>query len=166
MYAPYQNSVAVQFHERHKAAAARLNRKRRPVDAPTFAELRGAEPTASEPAPDKIRFDNAEDVLSPSVRISIRGPVEQIKKAVADDYELTVADLECERRTRRLVGPRQLAMYLAHILTPRSLPEIGTRFGGRDHTTVLNGIKKVEKRIASDAVFAELVESFKAQLTE
>lgn len=83
--------------------------------------------------------------------------IEDIQRAVAKHYNVTKADLLSGRRTRSVVRPRQIAMYLAKMLTPRSLPEIGRHFGGRDHTTVLHAVRKIEELIAGDATLAEEV---------
>ena len=70
------------------------------------------------------------------------------------------------RRTANVVRPRQVAMYLAKTLTLRSLPEIGRRFGGRDHTTVLHAVRKIEALVSKDIALSEEVESLKRQLQE
>jgi len=70
------------------------------------------------------------------------------------------------RRTANVVRPRQVAMYLAKILTLRSLPEIGRRFGGRDHTTVLHAVRKIESLAGNDNAFAEEIEALKRQLQD
>ena len=70
------------------------------------------------------------------------------------------------RRTANVVRPRQVAMYLAKTLTLRSLPEIGRRFGGRDHTTVLHAVRKIENLVHNDAALAEEIELIKRQLQE
>lgn len=88
--------------------------------------------------------------------------VEKVKRAVAAEFGVTRRDLDSSRRTRDVVLPRQLAMYLAKKLTLRSLPDIGRRFGGRDHTTVLHAVRKIESKVTSDVEFAARV----AGLTE
>ena len=80
---------------------------------------------------------------------------------VARHYNVSKADLLSGRRTRTIVRPRQIAMYLAKVLTPRSLPEIGRRFGGRDHTTVLHAVRKIEGLIEGDKTLAEEIELLK-----
>jgi chromosomal replication initiator protein len=74
--------------------------------------------------------------------------VEEILKLVSAHYNVTRADLLSSRRTASVVRPRQIAMYLSKTLTLRSLPEIGRRFGGRDHTTVLHAVRKIERMMA------------------
>ncbi|MCP4385840.1 MAG: chromosomal replication initiator protein DnaA [Hyphomicrobiales bacterium] len=81
--------------------------------------------------------------------------IEEIQVIVARHYNVSKADLLSARRTRTIVRPRQIAMYLAKVLTPRSLPEIGRRFGGRDHTTVLHAVRKIEGMIAGDKTLAD-----------
>ena len=76
------------------------------------------------------------------------------------------ADLLSSRRTANVVRPRQVAMYLAKTLTLRSLPEIGRRFGGRDHTTVLHAVRKIENLVNTDNALAEEIELLKRQLQE
>lgn len=76
--------------------------------------------------------------------------IDEIQRKVADYYGLKVADLLSERRAREVARPRQIAMYIAKKMTPRSLPEIGRRFGKRDHTTVMHAVKKVEQLRAED----------------
>lgn len=70
--------------------------------------------------------------------------IEDIQRVVARHYSVTRTELVSARRTRTVVKPRQVAMYLAKVMTPRSLPEIGRRFGNRDHTTVLHAVRKIE----------------------
>jgi chromosomal replication initiation ATPase DnaA len=76
--------------------------------------------------------------------------VASIQKEVAKYFEITLLDILSHRRTLKMVYPRQIAMFLSKTRTPRSLPEIGRRFGGKDHTTVLHGVRKIERLIRSD----------------
>ena len=85
---------------------------------------------------------------------------------VARQYNVSRADLLSSRRTANVVRPRQVAMYLAKTLTLRSLPEIGRRFGGRDHTTVLHAVRKIENLVSTDSALAEEIELLKRQLQE
>jgi chromosomal replication initiator protein len=77
--------------------------------------------------------------------------VDDIQKATAEHFGLTQADLVSERRNRAVARPRQAAMWLTKQLTTRSLPDIGRRFGGRDHTTVLHAVRRIEELKALDA---------------
>ena len=85
--------------------------------------------------------------------------VDEIQKTVADHFSLKQADLLSERRTRAVARPRQIAMWLCKQHTTRSYPDIGRRFGGRDHTTVLHGVRKIEEMIGSDDQIARDVET-------
>jgi len=104
------------------------------------------------------------DLIRPAEPKRVR--IEDIQRVVARQYNVSRADLLSSRRTANVVRPRQVAMYLAKVLTLRSLPEIGRRFGGRDHTTVLHAVRKIETLAGNDSVFAEEIESLKRQLQE
>jgi len=95
-----------------------------------------------------------------------RVKIEDIQRIVARQYNVSRADLLSSRRTANVVRPRQVAMYLAKTLTLRSLPEIGRRFGGRDHTTVLHAVRKIENLVGSDTMLADEIEVLKRQLQE
>jgi len=92
--------------------------------------------------------------------------IEDIQRVVARQYNVSRSDLLSSRRTANVVRPRQVAMYLAKTLTLRSLPEIGRRFGGRDHTTVLHAVRKIEALVTKDTALSEEVESLKRQLQQ
>jgi chromosomal replication initiator protein len=92
--------------------------------------------------------------------------IEEIQRVVARQYNVSRADLLSSRRTANVVRPRQVAMYLAKLLTLRSLPEIGRRFGGRDHTTVLHAVRKIENLVNTDSALAEEIEILKRQLQD
>ncbi len=95
-----------------------------------------------------------------------RVKIEDIQRVVARQYNVSRSDLLSSRRTANVVRPRQVAMYLAKTLTLRSLPEIGRRFGGRDHTTVLHAVRKIESLVGNDMTLAEEIEILKRQLQE
>jgi chromosomal replication initiator protein len=95
-----------------------------------------------------------------------RVKIEDIQRVVARQYNVSRADLLSSRRTANVVRPRQVAMYLAKTLTLRSLPEIGRRFGGRDHTTVLHAVRKIENLVGCDTTLAEEIEVLKRQLQD
>ena len=92
--------------------------------------------------------------------------IEDILRIVSRHYKVPRNDLLSSRRSRDVVRPRQIAMYLAKALTSRSLPEIGRRFGGRDHTTVLHSVRKVEQMIKDDGDLAQEIELLKRMLEE
>lgn len=93
-----------------------------------------------------------------------RVKIEDIQRVVSKHYNVTKADLLSARRTRTIVRPRQIAMYLAKMMTPRSLPEIGRRFGNRDHTTVLHAVRKIEELARADNSLAQEIELLKRML--
>jgi chromosomal replication initiator protein len=95
-----------------------------------------------------------------------RVKIEDIQRVVARQYNVSRSDLLSSRRTANVVRPRQVAMYLAKTLTLRSLPEIGRRFGGRDHTTVLHAVRKIEGLVGSDTGLAQEIEVLKRQLQD
>ncbi|MHC5655085.1 chromosomal replication initiator protein DnaA [Stappia sp.] len=93
-----------------------------------------------------------------------RVKIEEIQRVVSKHYNVSKADLLSARRTRTIVRPRQIAMYLAKMMTPRSLPEIGRRFGNRDHTTVLHAVRKIEDLARNDAALAQELDLLKRML--
>jgi chromosomal replication initiator protein len=93
-----------------------------------------------------------------------RVTIDEIKKKVAEHYGLKVADLESPNRSRSIVRPRQIAMYLARQLTPRSYPEIGRRFGNRDHTTVMHAVETITRLTGVDPAFGEEVERLRLSI--
>jgi len=104
------------------------------------------------------------DLIRPAEPKRVR--IEDIQRIVARQYNVSRADLLSSRRTANVVRPRQVAMYLAKVLTLRSLPEIGRRFGGRDHTTVLHAVRKIEALSGNDNALSEEIESLKRQLQD
>jgi chromosomal replication initiator protein len=95
-----------------------------------------------------------------------RVKIEDIQKLVASHYNVSRADILSSRRTANVVRPRQIAMYLSKLLTLRSLPEIGRRFGGRDHTTVLHAVRKIEELSGRDGMLLDEIELLKRMLLE
>lgn len=103
-----------------------------------------------------ITLEMTQDVLQDLLRANDRRvTIDEIQRRVADYYNLRLADLLSSRRARTVARPRQVAMYLSKMLTTRSLPEIGRSFGGRDHTTVMHGVKRIEELLMSDASLEE-----------
>jgi len=103
-----------------------------------------------------ITIDSAHEVLHDVLRAhEKRVSIEEIQRKVAEHYNLRLTDMVSARRARNVARPRQVAMYLAKQLTQRSLPEIGRRFGNRDHTTVMHAVSRVAELIGQDAAFAE-----------
>ena len=87
--------------------------------------------------------------------------IEEIQKKVAEHFNIRLTDMHSPRRSRSVARPRQIAMYLAKSITSRSLPEIGRKFGGRDHTTVMHAVKKIEELKQEDNNFNEDIELLK-----
>ena len=93
-----------------------------------------------------------EEVLANVLRANQRRiSVDEIQTQVAEHYRIRKAEMTSARRAREVARPRQVAMYLSKQLTPKSLPDIGRRFGGRDHTTVIHAVKQIERLRASDS---------------
>jgi chromosomal replication initiator protein len=110
-----------------------------------------------------LSIERIDEILSHLVRQGEpkRVRVEDIQRIVARHFNVPRSDLLSNRRTRTIVRPRQVAMYLAKTLTPRSLPEIGRRFGGRDHTTVLHAVRKIEGEQSKDPKLSQELEILK-----
>ena len=112
----------------------------------------------------EISVDRAEKVLVDLLPVNDRTPtVEAIKKLVCDRYNVRPAEMDSPRRARAVARPRQVAMYLAKQLTSLSLPDIGRKFG-RDHSTVLYGVRKIEKLMEDDKALEEEVEALRRKL--
>lgn len=104
----------------------------------------------------EITLDLAQDCLADILRSSDRKlSIEEIQRKVAEHYNVRLSDLIGPKRLRTIARPRQVAMYLSKQLTPRSLPEIGRRFGGRDHTTIMHGVRKIEQLMTTDSQLAD-----------
>lgn len=111
-----------------------------------FASLMGRE----------ITLDMAQECLADILRANDRKvSIEEIQRKVAEHYNIRLADMIGPKRVRTVARPRQIAMYLAKQMTSRSLPEIGRRFGGRDHTTIMHGVKKIEELRSADRGLSE-----------
>jgi chromosomal replication initiator protein len=121
--------------------------------------------TQSENGSRPVTIDNLQIWLADFLKAyDRRVTIEEIKRRVADHFQLKVSDLESPNRSRSIVRPRQIAMYLSRILTPRSFPEIGKRFGDRDHTTVMHAVTTVKDFIEKDPHFSEEVESLRLSI--
>jgi chromosomal replication initiator protein len=112
-----------------------------------------------------VTIETTQELLRDLLRANDRRvTIDEIQRKVAEHFNMRVADMHSERRARAVARPRQVAMFLAKQLTQRSLPEIGRKFGGRDHTTVLHAVKKVEELMANDQGFAEDIELLRRTL--
>jgi len=113
----------------------------------------------------EISLESCQDVLKDLLRAHDRRvSIDEIQKEVAIRFNIRLADMQSARRARAVARPRQVAMYLAKQLTARSLPEIGRKFGGRDHTTVMHAIRKIEELMETDPGIAEDVEQLRRRL--
>jgi chromosomal replication initiator protein len=114
----------------------------------------------------RLSLDEAQSLLSPNLRggAERRITVDEIQKTTADHFGLKQADLLSERRTRAVTRPRQIAMYLCKQLTTRSYPDIGRRFGGRDHTTAIHAVRRIEELMVGDEQMARDVEALTRKL--
>ena len=136
-------SFQLELHHQRKARMARYFK-------PASEAPKPEPPAAPEPDPPMkpLWFGIVYEI--PISRSNGLPRVESVLKACAEYFGITEGELKSDRRPKCISGPRQMAMYLAKTLTLRSLPEIGRRLGGKDHTTVLHGVKKIERLIRSD----------------
>lgn len=122
--------------------------------------VHGVEPVASNVIEATFPIANPFGVHGAYPRIDV------IIRIVAKFYLVNVIDILSDRRTANIVRPRQVAAYLCKTLTPRSLPEIGRRFGGRDHTTILHAVRKIERLIGEDQRLADECELLRIKISE
>ena len=138
-------------HQRFCASLAKLALPKPPSAAP-----KAPEPVRE---PVIVRMRGGRDFLWIATPPENRtATIKRIQAIVANAYNVSVLDILSERRTKVVVIPRQIAIYLARVLTPRSLPEIGHAFGNRDHTTALAAFNKIKHLMSADPAFAAEVE--------
>jgi chromosomal replication initiator protein len=112
-----------------------------------------------------ITLESAQEELRDLLRSHERRvTIDEIQRRVAEHFNIRLAEMTSDRRARIVARPRQVAMYLAKQLTTRSLPEIGRKFGGRDHTTVIHAVRKIEELMLTDPLLAEDVELLRRML--
>ena len=112
-----------------------------------------------------LTLENAQELLRDLLRASERRvTIDEIQRRVAEHFNIKMVEMTSSRRARVVARPRQVAMYLAKQLTQRSLPEIGRKFGGRDHTTVMHAVRKIEELTRSDRALAEDVDVLQRML--
>ena len=112
-----------------------------------------------------ITLETTQEVLRDLLRANDRRvSIEDIQKRVAEHFNIRFGDMHSPRRARAVARPRQVAMYLCKQLTTRSLPEIGRKFGGRDHTTVMHAVRKIEELRQADTALNEDVELLRRML--
>ncbi|MBV8090204.1 MAG: chromosomal replication initiator protein DnaA [Alphaproteobacteria bacterium] len=113
----------------------------------------------------EVTLETTQDLLRDLLRsCERRVTIDEIQKRVAEHFNIRLSEMTSPRRARAVARPRQVAMYLAKQLTTRSLPEIGRKFGGRDHTTVMHAVRKIEELKVSDRALAEDVELLRRML--
>lgn len=158
------NVALMEMHRAHKERqariAARAYQRQQPViiiDEPVIAPVVQVEEEIQPiPVPQREPWFRILSLTSPMIR--------DIQDVVAEFYGITYTDLVSSRRTMPLVLHRQVAMYLAKEITGKSLPEIGRRFGGRDHTTVLHAVRKVQTEIKTDHELQDEITEIKYRL--
>ena len=115
----------------------------------------------------EITVETSRDLLADLLRASSRRiTVDEIQKQVSSHFHIRIADMFSARRSRQIARPRQIAMYLAKNLTSLSYPEIGRRFGNRDHTTIMHAVRKVEELMVSDTELSDDVSLLKSVLAD
>jgi chromosomal replication initiator protein len=113
----------------------------------------------------EITLDLTQDCLADILRASDRKvTIEEIQRKVSEHYNIRLSDMIGPKRVRTIARPRQIAMYLAKQLTSRSLPDIGRRFGGRDHTTIMHGVRKIEELMTADSQLSDDLQMLKRLL--
>jgi len=113
-----------------------------------------------------VTLESTQEVLQDLLRSHDRRiTIDEIQRKVAEHYNIRMSDMHSARRARNVARPRQVAMYLAKALTARSLPEIGRKFGGRDHTTVMHAVRKIDELMSGDAQISQDVEIIRRALT-
>ena len=115
----------------------------------------------------EINLENTQELLRDLLRASDRKiTIDEIQRRVAEHFNIRLTDMHSPRRARVVARPRQVAMYLAKQLTQRSLPEIGRKFGGRDHTTVMHAVRKIDDLCQGDAGFAGEIDLLRKMLEQ
>ena len=112
-----------------------------------------------------ITLDLAKDILRNIIKTEDQSPsIESIQKAVTSHFNLKISDLKAKRKTKQIVLTRQIAIYLSRKLTKSSLVEIGERFGGRDHSTVLHAINKIKQKMQVDQKILAIIQKIESKL--
>jgi chromosomal replication initiator protein len=113
----------------------------------------------------EITLDMAREAMKDIIVEKTRDiTIEMIQKHVAEHFRIKVSEMKSDKRIKTLVVPRLIAIYICRELTKASYPEIGDKFGGKDHSTIIHSVKKIEKQMASDPEFKGIVEEIKKKL--
>lgn len=166
-WADLENRQPSEVRERHIAFRAKIAEKA--VDDTGISCLSASlRSPIAKPVINEIPKIEPEPIAKPWFWIvdEIRGTpsIHTIRRIVAKHHHVSVNDLISARRDLQVILPRQIAMYLAKILTAHSLPQIGRHFGDRDHTTVLHAVRKMASRVAAEPEFAAEIEKLKAEI--
>ena len=175
LYPPPVTPSQRAIHARHRqinqrvadAAAIRFERRwRKPV--PASSETPAPEQPVTETKPPDKCDERAWTITICGVADLPRRPpsMNEIMRAVAVEYRVTVIDIVSARRAKKVVLPRHIAMLLARRLTHLSMPQIGRHLGNRDHTTILHGVRSIEQKLASDTALAEVIARIELSLVE
>ena len=113
-----------------------------------------------------ITLDLAVDALKDTIRKSVgeKNDVHRIQKIVSEYFQISVEDIRSKKRSSNISFPRQIAMYLCRVMTTESFPKIGIEFGGKDHTTVMHSVEKIEKEIRVNKDLANIIEKLKKDI--
>lgn len=157
-------SILEQFNKQHVARVARIEeRARLHQQSKQAIKHDKIEPPAAVEIKENVLNEWAERQVEihpePISPVHSYPSIERIQRAVCAHYDISMMDILSARRTVNLVRPRQVAFHLCRRLTPRSYPEIGRRFGGRDHTTVMFGDKKITRLVSEDADLKAVVDA-------
>lgn len=175
--------LQLELDDAHKARLARFNaaifRAQHPIPIPrpppTPPPPLPDPPPLPEPQRDVLHVSSPPEPIPPTLQKQKRcwfhisselsyPKIAAIQHIVAERFDVTVVDLISPRRTANVVRPRQIAIYLAKRLTPKSLPEIGRRFGDRDHTTILHATRRIEELCKSDEYLSRAVDELETLL--
>ena len=114
----------------------------------------------------KEALENAIEALKDYINkgVSEKNNVNKIQKVVAEYFQISVEDLKSKKRNSNISFPRQIAMFLCRKFTDESFPKIGIQFGGRDHSTIMHSVDKIENEIKTNAQFKEIINGLKKKL--
>jgi hypothetical protein len=158
-------SLLEQLHSEHKARRARLFTSGK-VERPEPKQVEVTEPPAAVSDPkDVVAWGELREVCGKLPKPSYPS-MDRIKRIVAAHYNITVIDIVSARRNKKCMMPRHVAIYLSRVLTPASYPIIGRHFGGRDHTTALNSVSRVDERIKNDPPFSKEMQILRQRVLE
>ena len=115
---------------------------------------------------EKINLDLAIDALKDFISKGIgeKNDIHRIQKIVSEYFQITVDDIRSKKRSSNISFPRQIAMYLCRAMTNESFPKIGTEFGGKDHSTVMHSVEKIENEIKVNKDLANIIEKLKKDI--